>query len=79
MIVNLDAQPEADSRLSSNPWYNDCDVLDDPRAMLLVPGTCDTYKCNDCNIVLSGYKRGDPGLSDHIRSGGGQCRYIRAK
>lgn len=44
-----------------------------------VAGTYDTYKCPDCNIKLSGYKRGDPGLREHILEGKGQCQYLKQK
>ncbi|KAL0961669.1 hypothetical protein UPYG_G00352860 [Umbra pygmaea] len=65
-----------DSVAVTDVVYN---VLINSNAMMHIPGTYDTYKCNDCNIVLSGYKRGDPHLVEHVQSGEGQCRYIKAK
>lgn len=91
MIVNVsECVLDVDSNLSRNPPYtapedfgadlrNVYNVLNDPNVMILVPDTFDTYKCKDCNIVLSGYKRGDPHLNEHIQCGGGQCRYVKAK
>lgn len=55
------------------------DVLNDCDIMIRKSGTYDTYQCRDCNIVLSGYKRGDPGLYEHLRRGNGQCRYFQIK
>lgn len=51
-----------------------------PNNMIHVSGTYDTYRCNDCDIVLSGYKRGDPMLNKHIYKDtlqGGKCKYIK--
>ena len=45
--------------------------------MTHVDGTYDTYACKDCDTVLSGYKRGDPFLHEHVQSGEGKCRYIK--
>ena len=42
----------------------------DPNVMKHVAGTYDTYKCTDCNIELSGCKRGDPGLKEHVLRAG---------
>ena len=89
MIVPLtDWQLDTDRNSSSRPLRipqmqfgqsvrNEYELLNDPRVMILVCGTYDTYKCVDCNIVLSGYKRGDPGLNEHVHRGGGECRYIK--
>lgn len=53
-----------------------------PNNMKHVSGTCDTYRCKDCDIALSGYKRGDPKLDVHVYKdilNGGKCEYIRSK
>lgn len=55
------------------------DVLDDPNVMIRIDGTYDTYQCQDCNIVLSALKRGDPGFEEHLWHGGGRCRYFQIK
>lgn len=55
------------------------DVLNDPDIMIRINGTYDTYQCLDCNMVLSAFKRGDPGFKDHLWHGGGQCRYFQIK
>lgn len=48
-------------------------------SMIHIPNTYDEYRCPDCNIILSGYKRGDPRLDEHIFRGKGQCQYLKQK
>lgn len=57
-------------------------VLRRSRTMTHVFGTYDTYRCKECEITLSGYKRGDPGLHAHVYKDllkRGTCAYIKAK
>lgn len=86
MTLNIsECQLEEDSSMSRTPdnsvptWRDGYHLLNNPNSMMHVPGTYDTYTCKDCNIVLSGYKRGDPFLNEHVQSGGGKCRYITMK
>lgn len=62
--------------VASRSGYN---VLEDRNVLTHISGTYDTYRCNTCDIVLSGYKRGDPDLHKHMRHGGGRCLYITIK
>lgn len=55
------------------------DLLNNSRILQHIPGTYDTYKCTDCGSTMSGYKRGDPHLNEHIWSGEARCRYIMTK
>jgi hypothetical protein len=88
VVTVFDHRLEVDSNQTITPQYttpencfkgrrNEYDLLKDPNVMMRVDGTYDTYKCADCNIVLSGYKRGDPGSNEHVRHGKGQCRYVK--
>lgn len=54
-------------------------ILDDPAIMTPIPQTYDMYRCNDCNVVLSGYKKGAANLEEHIWKGSARCRYVKAK
>uniref|UniRef100_A0A3B4H829 Bcl-2 Bcl-2 homology region 1-3 domain-containing protein n=1 Tax=Pundamilia nyererei TaxID=303518 RepID=A0A3B4H829_9CICH len=40
--------------------------LADAAGMIHIAGSYDTYKCVDCNIVLSGYKKADRSLNEHV-------------
>ena len=89
IVTVSDCQLDTDGNSSRRPEHtppmqcggslrNEYELLNDARVMMHISGTYDTYKCMDCNIVLSGYKRGDPGLNEHLQRGG-QCRYIKMK
>lgn len=54
----------------------------DATGMIHIAGSYDTYKCVDCNIVLSGYKKADRSLNEHVlrnAATGHRCRYLKAK
>lgn len=56
--------------------------LADATGMIHIAGSYDTYKCVDCNIVLSGYKKADRSLNEHVlrnAATGHRCRYLKAK
>lgn len=54
-------------------------ILADSTIMTPVPHSYDTYKCNDCDVILTGYKSGTMNLEEHIWKGSARCRYIKAK
>lgn len=54
-------------------------ILADSTIMVHMPQTYDTYKCNDCGVILSGYKSGNVDMKAHIWKGSARCRYIKAK
>lgn len=76
------------------PWLRPLteeQILADCTIMVHIPETYDTYKCNDCGVILSGYKT-DTGykvgsgykpesvnVQTHIWKGAAGCRYIKAK
>lgn len=78
-LLALDAEAEGNPSGAPRAVRPRYDVLDDPDVMIRESGTYDTYRCLDCNVVLSGYKRGDPGREEHLWRGNGQCRYFQFK
>lgn len=60
----------------------DCPCSETETGLIPVAGTYDTFKCVDCEIVLSGYKMGDKNLNKHVlrnATTGKRCRYIQKK
>lgn len=60
----------------------ECDCLANDTGLIPVAATYDTYKCVDCDIVLSGYKMADKNLNKHVLRNavtGKRCRYIKDK
>lgn len=68
-----------DSVLKACESLDHYDILSNRNVLEPIPGTYDTYRCTDCGCTMSGYKRGDPHLKEHIWTGQAQCRYIVVK
>lgn len=60
----------------------ECDCLSNGTGLIFVSGTYDTFKCVDCEIILSGYKMADKNMNQHVLRNavtGQRCRYIKDK
>lgn len=78
----IQGEPVVVTHTDSNRWYNNPSeeqILADGAIMTPVPHSYDTYKCNDCDVILAGYKSGAVNLEEHIWKGSARCRYIKAK
>lgn len=78
----VQGEPVIVTHRNDRPWLDrpsEEQILADCTIMTPVPQTYDTYKCNDCGVILSGYKVGDVDVEAHIWKGSARCRYIKAK
>lgn len=78
----VQGEPVVVTHRNDRPWL-DClseeQILADSTIMAPMPQPYDTYKCNDCGVILSGYKTGNVDVEAHIWKGSARCRYIKAK
>lgn len=66
----------------NNDLNYECDCSANDTGLIPVAGTYDTFKCVDCEIVLSGYMMADKNLNKHVlrnAATGKRCRYIKDK